>query len=158
MINQPFRLLAFLLTVFCGQAAADANGIFFPIPAGMARLIIERADEALIVRQDALIALNGRPIGNLTRGGALRLDLAPGTWRVSASARPSAEHSILSVTLDAKHETRVRVELDPARFPAGGGIAGLSNLTRQSLDAPNDDRLPLFRLRQIIVETPEGDH
>ena len=157
MINQTFRLLALLLAVTCQPAIADATGVIYPIPEGMARLVIERTEAPLLYRQDAIIALNGRQLGALARGASLQLDLAPGIWRVSASARPGAEHTLLAVILKENSETRVHVELDPARFSTGGGFAGLSNLLRQSLDAPNDDRLPLFRLRQIVAETPEGE-
>jgi hypothetical protein len=99
----------------------------------------------------------GRPAGQLSRGARLQVDLAPGAWRVSARTRPTAEQSILTVTLKRNETTHVRVELDPVRFPPKGGIDGLGNLLRESLDAPNDDRQALFRLREMVLEVPEGD-
>ena len=157
MINQTFRQFALLLALGCQTAIADSSGLIYPIPEGLARLIIERADEPLLYRQDAMISLNGRQMGALARGSSLQMDLAPGIWRVSASARVGAEHTLLAVKLKENSELRVLVELDPTRFSRGGGIAGLSNLLRQSMNAPNDDRLPLFRLRQIVTEIPEGE-
>lgn len=157
MIDRPFLLLSAWLLSLPGQVAADSQGLIYPIPDGMARLIIERSEEPLLYRQEALISLNGRPVGALSRGAKLELELAPGTWRVSVRARPTAEQSVLTVNLETKTESRVRVLLDPVRFPPEGNMSGLANLVRQSLDAPHDDRLPLFKLQQLVVETPEGD-
>jgi hypothetical protein len=157
MIDRSFLLLSAWLLSLSGQAVGDGQGPIYPIPDGMARLTIERSEEPLLFRQDALIALNGRPVGTLSRGAKLQMDLAPGTWRVSVRARPTAEQSVLAVSLKANTESRVRVLLDPIRFPPEGNASGLANLVRQSLDAPHDDRLPLFKLEQIVVETPEGD-
>lgn len=157
MIDRPFLLLSALLLGLPGQLVAEGQGPLYPIPDGMARLIVERSEEPLLYRQDALIALNGRPVGTLSRGAALQLELAPGAWRVSVRTRPTAEQSVLAVSLKANTESRVRVLLDPVRFPPDGNASGLANLARQSLDAPNDDRLPLFKLQQVVAETPEGD-
>lgn len=157
MIDRPFLLFAIWLLGLSGQVAAAGPGPIYPIPDSMARLTIERSEEPLLYRQDALIALNGRPVGALSRGAKLELELAPGTWRVSVRARPTAEQSVLAVSLKANTESRVRVLLDPVRFPPDGNASGLANLVRQSLDAPHDDRLPLFKLQQLVVETPEGD-
>lgn len=157
MIARTLFLFFVLSISLTGRALAGNNGVIYPIPEGMARLVVERPDELLLYRQDALILLNGRPVGNLARGARLQLDLAPGTWRLSAQARPTAEHSILPVTLKANAVSQVRVELDPVRFPPERGVSGLGNLMRQSLDAPNDDRLPLFKLREVVIEIPEGD-
>lgn len=157
MIDRSFLLFAAWLLSLTGPVVAAGPGPLYPIPDGMARLTIERSEEPLVVRQDALIALNGRPIGTLSRGAKLELELAPGTWRVSVRTRPTAEQSVLAVSLKANTESRVRVLLDPIRFPPEGNASGLANLVRQSLDAPHDDRLPLFKLQQLVVETPEGD-
>ena len=154
MIDRYFFCFVALLFSTSGYALAEEKGQNYPIAAGAGRLIVERTEEHLLYRQNALISLNGRTVGSLSRGQKLQLDLAPGTWRLSAQTRPSAEHVVLAVTIKENTASHVHVELDPARFPQQGGWG---NLITQSLDAPNDDRQPLFRLRQVIVETPEGE-
>lgn len=72
-------------------------------------------------------------------------------------AQRTAEQSVLAVSLRANTESHVRVVLDSVRFPPEDNASGLGNLARQSLDAPNDDRLPLFQLQLLIAEAPEGD-
>ena len=156
MIDRPFFLIASFIACLSHRAiAADSSGTY-PIPVGMTRLTVERSDEPLLYRQDTLIALNGRPTGTLARGAKIQIDLPPGTWRISAKTHPTAEQSMITLTLHANTESRVRVELDPVRFPPQGNAFELGNLLRQSLDAPSDDRQALFRLRQIAPEIPEG--
>lgn len=157
MIDRTFVLLVALLVSPANPAWAQGAGAIEAIPRGMARLIVERADELILNRQEAVIALNGRPIGSLAAGGRLQINLAPGAWRVSARHRPGAEPAVLPVALKAGSESRLRVELDPVRFPPERSALGLGNLVRQSLDAPNDDRIALFRLRQVVAESPAPD-
>lgn len=157
MIERTFVVLAALLLAPPNPAWAQGAGAIEVIPHGMARLIVERADELILNRQEAVIALNGRPIGSLAAGGRLQINLAPGAWRLSVRHRPSAEPTVLPVALKAGSESRVRVELDPVRFPPEKNALGIGNLLRQSIDAPNDDRLPLFRLRQVVAESPAQD-
>jgi len=157
MIARYFRLTAALLAIAASTALAAGDDRIYPIPEGMARLTIVRSDDVMLNLQEAVIALNGRAVGSLTVGASLRFDLPPGIWRVAVSTRPTAEQVVLPVTLTPAVETRVHVELDPARFPAGSGVAGLPNFIRQSIDGPGDDRQALFRLREVVREIPEGD-
>lgn len=156
MIERTFVFLTALLLSGTYSLSVSA-GVDNPIPNGFARLHVVRAEEPLLYRQDALIALNGRPIGSLARGTSLTLDLAPGIWRLSARTRPSAEQAIVEIKLEANRISRIRVELDPSRFPPERNTTGLLDLVRNSLEAPIDDRLPLFMLRTLAPETPEGE-
>ena len=156
MIKMIFQFLAFITFLIPNALLADAT-LSYPVPDGMARLIVERGEDPLLFGENVLVALNGRGVGTLAKGAKLSLDLAPGIWRVSARTRPAATPSLISVTLKANIESRIRIELDPVRFPSGQGVTGLGKLIVQSMDAPNDDRTPLFLLREVVIEVPEGD-
>lgn len=157
MIERAFFYSSALLFFLSGQVFAEAGKVTQPITQGMAKLVVERSNQSILSLQEALISLNGRPAGTLAGGGKLQVDLPAGTWRLSVQARPTAEHAVLVVNLGAGKESVVRVELDPVRFPPQGNASGLGYLIRQSLDAPHDDRQPLFRLRQIVSDATEGE-
>jgi hypothetical protein len=153
MIDRSFLFLAGLLFCVFGALRDNAYAQDYPIPAGLTRLTIERADDSLAHIQ-SLISLNGRRIGNLPTGGRLSTDLQPGLWRVSVRTRPSAEPSVLAVTLLGDTTTRIEVSVDSTRLPQQSGFWALGALLRESLSGPNDDRSPLFVLREVRTESP----
>lgn len=158
MIERHFSRLACLLFWAVGVVHFNAYGKDdLAIPSGLARLTIERSENQPTASHDALVALNGRSIGNLPQGSQLRLDLAPGQWRVSVRAHRTAEPSILIVTLHENSQVKVEVGVSTFRLSPKGSFDALTRLVRDSLDQKYDERPPVFTLRQLTGRLEEAD-
>lgn len=156
MIDRAFPLFFAIALNLSSAAFGSDKGVVSSARDAEAILIVERTDSTLPIGQMALIALNGRPVGQLQSGEHLTLKVAPGKWRLTVQNRPTAEHSLLAIELSAGKEKWIRVELDPIRFPPERNGLGVINSLRQSIDAPNDDRRPLFILREVAQELPKS--
>lgn len=147
--------LAALALAGCAGTPRDggsAVGYAPPLADGMARLRIVRSDETIAWPAKALIRVAGRPVAELGAGDEHLIDLRAGRVVITAAHGPGATASALSLDLVAGRGHRVLVGLDPVRFPAYDGPLRPLQFLRESLDAPHDDRRPLFRLG-IVAET-----
>lgn len=118
----------------------------------MARLRVVRSDETLALPQRAQIRIGGRPAAELGAGEEHVVDLPAGPVVVTAATRPGATAATLSLTLVAGRSYRVRIVLEPDRFPPYDGPLSPLRFVRESIAAPHDDRRPMFRL-QAVPET-----
>lgn len=128
---------------------AGAVGYTPPLAEGMARLRLARSDEVTLLPQKAQLRVDGRLVAELGASEQHVLDLPAGRHVVAVSQRAAAASDVLPLDAAAGRAYRILVVLDPARFPPYDGPLRPLQFVRESLDAPNDDRRPMFRLRRI---------
>ena len=117
-----------------------------PIASGFSRVTIERSEEFIAARPVARIKINGTLRAELGRGESYSTDLPVGRYVISVESRPGSPGVSLEQSLAAGMEHRVRVSLDPVRFPAYDDAWRPLKFFRESFSS-GDSLRPLFAIQ-----------
>ena len=140
------------IAVFAGLALVGCAGgptpeetaalVAAPIPAGKARVMIERPSSVLYAAASATIELNGQKVASVGSGGSAVFDVPAGANKIAASAWSYPGTWTLPLEAKAGQTYKVIVEARGASFGPGllGPVGGM-------IDAAANDNAGAFQMR-----------
>ena len=142
----PALFAVLLLLSGCGTTGSETASLTAtPIPAGKARVTIQRSSSILYAGAPATITLNGAKVADIATGGQAVIDVPAGANTIAASAWSYPGE--YKVKLDAKPGARYALAVEPRGDSVGPGI--LLGPIGGAIDAASNENAGAFELKLV---------
>ena len=138
-----FAILVSLVTGCASAGPAVYNVPPTPPAQDKARIIVNRSTDFLYLALSARVFVDGKQIGELSRGDAISTDVDPG--RVTVTTDTASAPGRYSVSLNTERNAEYQFEISPRGESYGAGAAfGILGL---AADASANENSGLFKIR-----------